>query len=430
MGGANAPATASWPQCSLDLHGIVVHLPVDRTNPFGRSLRVTLGGLSARDMVTAQASAAAAASVAPVLAGEGGGPLVSKRRSSVVAVGDLPASAAVTKDSADTNADANANNIDVNPDGGATAIVNADATDYANANAYVDVFAAANANAYGDANADASGVGSGGASVDSSAYASANAYASSNASVNTVVIPATGGTIGGIGGVGVGGGGGGGGVGGGSGSGGVGGGSGSDAVGGGGGVGAATTTAHPARRVGIEASLVTIGAAWTRGIAEPLGSIPPQAEQGRVRSGLRDGRVLPTPPTLKSQSRQGTVRADQQRHQQRQQQQQQGGAVAAVVPVAVAVAAAELYPVDGEETVVLDVRNPVTVKVRLIDEGTPDHVANGGGGGGGGGGVGGEGRGDSKEGGDADEDLEIAELPPPVSVVREVRSGWRRACKG
>lgn len=55
-------ATEAWPQCSVELSGLTVHLPVDHNNPFGRSLRVTVGGLTVRDLVSAVLASPAAAS--------------------------------------------------------------------------------------------------------------------------------------------------------------------------------------------------------------------------------------------------------------------------------------------------------------------------------------------------------------------------------
>lgn len=40
-------------QLSFDLHTVVVYLPVDRGDPFGRSLRLSLGGVSARNLSSA-----------------------------------------------------------------------------------------------------------------------------------------------------------------------------------------------------------------------------------------------------------------------------------------------------------------------------------------------------------------------------------------
>lgn len=62
-GSVDATTTVAWPQCSFDLRGIVVHLPVDRTNPFGRSLRVSVGGFKARDLSSASASSSTSANI-------------------------------------------------------------------------------------------------------------------------------------------------------------------------------------------------------------------------------------------------------------------------------------------------------------------------------------------------------------------------------
>lgn len=69
----NAPATEAWPQLSTELGAVTVHLPVDNNNPFGRSLRVSVGGVTARDLVSSAAATAAAADGSHGSGGGGGG---------------------------------------------------------------------------------------------------------------------------------------------------------------------------------------------------------------------------------------------------------------------------------------------------------------------------------------------------------------------
>ncbi|CAN0089594.1 unnamed protein product, partial [Ascophyllum nodosum] len=56
--------TVAWPQCSLDLRGVIVHFPVDRARPFGRALRVSVGGVTALDVASSARASALNASAA------------------------------------------------------------------------------------------------------------------------------------------------------------------------------------------------------------------------------------------------------------------------------------------------------------------------------------------------------------------------------
>lgn len=68
-GGSNrkggSTTTVAWPLCSIDLRGIIVHFPVERAQPFGRALRVSIGGVTAHDVESAAQTASVTATATP-----------------------------------------------------------------------------------------------------------------------------------------------------------------------------------------------------------------------------------------------------------------------------------------------------------------------------------------------------------------------------
>lgn len=167
----------------------------------------------------------------------------------------------------------------------------------------------------------------------------------------------------------------------------------------------------------MEASVATIGAVWTRGVCGTRAAAA--AESTRTSSSTEGGGGGGSRPRWKDR-----------RWARGRKREASGGGTnrRSSGEGRDARGAGELYPVDGERSVVLDVRDAIAVKVRLTDEGAADGGGGGGGGGGRGGGVGGGGSEESLHGAsppvamavDRDNDLGVAELPPPAAVKQEV----------
>lgn len=102
----------------------------------------------------------------------------------------------------------------------------------------------------------------------------------------------------------------------------------------------------------MDTAVATVSAVWTRGV--PPAAAAAAAAEAKSEAGARSGtgrsRLLPL------RRRGGSVR-----------QGTGGGWTARSTP--------ELYSVEGEDPVVLDVRNPIAVKVRLVDDGSSSATA-------------------------------------------------------
>lgn len=313
----------AWPQLSLDVGEMIMHLPVDRINPFGRCLTVSVGGIAARDLKTDSSSSSSSLS-SSLLAATQAAAAPTARAESTHATSASTASASIATDVRST--------------------------------------------------AEVPGL-SGRARSRPGSTGRTSSWRTPSSSLS----------------------------------------------------------ASAPKKVGVQASIAAIGAAWSLGKNPengPRSSAAPTSSVGSERNAPRSSRT-----EQRSRLRRGGRGGPG------------SGAATGGAPVG-PVAGGWSSLEERQESVVLDVRNPIIAKVRLVDVGASASAAEdarrtGGGaedaepeaemgpmGGVAGGGTSAIAAGQAQE---ENDDLEVAELPPPAALVQEVRKyapGTRRGAVG